>query len=143
MLCADSEYGAVAEAAGTTPTELMVIRFWRAEEPFDPSAAIAGDPIKVYGNHGRWIAECPCGGAQLASQADQRFMCVECGNAYQGGAWRPVAWPDDVDVIADLLDERPTTLANFDPDQTVEDIQAENELLAAIDDALTSEGTDA
>jgi hypothetical protein len=142
MLCADSEYAVLADSISVTPAEIIPLRGWRPDVPFDPSAPTAGEPLEVYGNHGRWIVECPCKGAQLASRTDLRFMCVDCGNAYQGGAWRPITWPADVDQIADLLDQRPTVLANFDPGQTVEDIQAENDTLAAVADAFASDETE-
>jgi hypothetical protein len=40
---------------------------------------------------GRWVAQCPCLSAQVATPADPRFLCVECG-----AGWFRVRFPDDV-----------------------------------------------
>lgn len=41
-------------------------------------------------NHNRWVADCPCGSAQVASPADPRTACTECGYG-----WVEVVFPDD------------------------------------------------
>lgn len=82
--------------------------------------------ITVYINYGRWIAECPdCHGAQLACRTDKRFLCNDCANIAIGNLWRPVIWPADSDVIEDVLTRRPVENQNWDPWQTVEDLQIE------------------
>jgi hypothetical protein len=50
--------------------------------------------IVAYVNHGRWVAECPdCAGAQLVSELERRFWCLNCGNAAVNFAWRHVRMP--------------------------------------------------
>ncbi len=69
--------------------------FWYAPVPFNPDAPTIGDPIEAFANEGRWIAACPdCSSAQLTAQSDRRFMCGECANVVNGGAWRPVRQPN-------------------------------------------------
>jgi len=86
-----------------------------------PAAAVA-----VYGNHGRWVVDCPdCGGAQLACRTDRRFMCNECGNVVIERLWRPVIWPADVAAIDVALADRPIRNQNWRPGETVDDLLAE------------------
>lgn len=135
MRCADTYYDPARTGvpAGVTGAEVVPSIAWSADVPFNPDAPVAGEPLLVRGNHGRWVVECDhCTSAQLASQADPRFMCVGCGNGYQSGAWRPVEWPTEPEVLAVLLDERPRSLANWEPGETVDDIEAENALLAEL-----------
>lgn len=83
--------------------------------------------LKVYVNHGRWIAECPdCHGAQLACRSDHRFLCIDCGNIAVGNLWRAVHWPADPDGIEEALRHRPLENQNWDHPQTVEDLRAES-----------------
>jgi hypothetical protein len=90
------------------------------------------NPIEVYANHGRWVAECPvCHGAQLASRTDPRFFCVDCLNAYNGGKWVPLVWPEDVRAIEDALVDRATPHRNWRTGENVSDLAADNEAHAA------------
>lgn len=101
-------------------------RFWQAPLPFRPDAKSAGEPIAVFANEGRWIAECPdCRGAQLASHADPRFMCVCCANVDNGGAFRPLHWPRNRAALEEVLHERPMVNQNWTPGETVSVIRAE------------------
>ena len=85
-------------------------------------------PVAVaYVNHGRWIANCPfgCGGAELARE--EWFVCRECLNA--GGNGRiPLAWPagDDVRAIEAALVVRPVLNRNWNPDESIGCLLAEN-----------------
>lgn len=88
-----------------------------------------GGDVLVVANHGRWIIECPDGdgGAQLASRADPRFMCVECLNASVDGKWRRVVWPKDADKIGAVLDARAFEVnRNWTGDETLADLKAED-----------------
>lgn len=69
--------------------------------------AIAPVSLTVQVNHGRWIVECPCGSAQLASRTDRRFFCVECGNVMFEGKWVRVEWPADPEAVERELGRRP------------------------------------
>lgn len=85
--------------------------------------------LAVHANHGRWIVECPCKGAQLVHPDDRRFMCVDCGNAWNNHRWCPVLWPDEWAEIEKLLDVRQQPLANYRFGETLEQLETENRLL--------------
>ena len=107
-------------STGQEPPEALV-------EP--SSSDIAGHPIAVYVNHGRWMVDCPgvdCWGAQVASRDDHRFFCVTCGNNFIGGRWLAVVWPDDADGIAAALSVRPVTFRNWTPDVALEQLLRDN-----------------
>lgn len=89
--------------------------------------------IVAYVNHGRWIAECPdCAGAQLVSELERRFWCLNCGNAAVNFAWRHVRMPQKRTAIEAELVIRPAARSeraitrNWLPGETVEDLQREN-----------------
>lgn len=118
---------------GCTAAEANVLRFYDGSE--NPTLAVAADtadvdPLIVWGNHGRWVVECPTGdgGAQFASRQDNRFMCIECLNVAVGGLWIPVVWPDDVADLEAVLDARPVEEnRNWVAGQTVDDLLAEDQ----------------
>lgn len=56
-----------------------------------PSATLLGQTTYARIDAGRWVAECPCGSAQIVSPADPRMACTECG-----AGWFPLTFPDDV-----------------------------------------------
>lgn len=89
--------------------------------------------IVAYVNHGRWVAECPdCAGAQLVSELERRFWCLNCGNAAVNFAWRHVRMPKKRTAIEAELVIRPAArneraiTRNWLPGETVEDLQREN-----------------
>lgn len=93
-------------------------------------ADTAGEPLEVAANHGRWVVQCPCGGAQLAHPDDRRFLCCDCGNVDNAGRYRPVVWPKAWQQIGQLLDARADrTLRNWRPGETVAELRRENKLL--------------
>lgn len=101
--------------------------------PFTPPAAhkaTAQHAARVRVNHGRWVVDCPCGGAQLACRTDHRMFCVDCLNEHVAGAWVPVVWPANVEQIEGILGVRPVDLQNWDPIESVEQLRAENRILA-------------
>lgn len=88
----------------------------------DPEAT-----VPAYVNHGRWVVDCPdCRNAQLACRTDHRFMCNECGNIAIGSRWRPVEWPADGERIANLLENRPREVQNWNPGEDVRLLAIEN-----------------
>jgi len=112
---------------GPDGAESCPAQFWHAPVPYQPDAPTAGDPIVVYANGGRWIADCPdCNSAQLASDTDPRFMCVGCGNVANVGAWRPLTWPKDRPAVEQVLDVRQPVNQNWVPGETVADLTAAN-----------------
>lgn len=72
----------------------------------DADAAAGGPPLWARIDAGRWVAQCPCGSAQVVSPADPRMWCVEC----QPAAWRTLRFPDDPEaaerVVADVSPPR-------------------------------------
>lgn len=54
-------------------------------------------------NHNRWVADCPCGSAQVVSPDDPRLACTECGYG-----WVTVVFPQDVPAVeASVADDLP------------------------------------
>lgn len=108
-------------------------RFWQSPRPLGDAMAAGTAPssqaVAVYVNEARWVVDCPdCGGAQIASRADRRFMCNECANIAIGGLWRPVVWPSSTveQGIEKALAPRPPRNAHWLPGETVADLVAEN-----------------
>lgn len=96
-------------------------------ESFRPDAPTAGEPLAVYASEGRWVVQCPdCNSAQLASHVDPRFMCHECGNLANGGAFRPLLWPANRAELEELLHARPLGNQNWTPAETIVDVAAIN-----------------
>ena len=55
-----------------------------------PDGFMIGHRIFARINHNRWVADCPCGSAQVVSPADPRMACTECG-----AGWFRLVVPDD------------------------------------------------
>ena len=103
--------------------------FWRRFAPgANPTPPPDAAPtVAAYANHGRWVVACECGGAQLASDHDLRFWCVDCRNASVGGAWRRVEWPADAAAIDATLAARPDAeTRNWVVGETAFDLVREN-----------------
>lgn len=86
--------------------------------------------VGVVVNHGRWVIECPaagCGGSQVASFTDRRFLCHNCLNADVGGKWLRVDWPDNWAEIEAALVERPEPSTRNWLGEPVEFLLHENE----------------
>lgn len=79
----------------------------------------ADQPVYAYVNHGRWVADCVCNGAELV-QRGTRFLCGSCGLE------SPVVWPDDADDVDRVLEPRPPRNQNWRPGETVGQLTAEN-----------------
>lgn len=121
------------------PAERVLLpQWWNAGTPLDEAIAAPMGPssiaVEAQISHKRWVVACPspgCYGAQLTAPDDRRFMCVECGNAAVGRKWRPVIWPEEHAQIGAILDERPADVAHWSPGETLDDLRAENRMLAA------------
>jgi hypothetical protein len=75
--------------------------------------------VYAYVNHGRWVADCPCGGAELVTE-DQPLLCGSCGGI------RPVVWPEDVEGIERALADRVRQdTQNWRPGESVEMLEVE------------------
>lgn len=83
------------------------------------TAHTVGD-VTAYVNHGRWVANCACGGAELVAEGFP-FECGSCGGT------ATVVWPDDQTEIVRLLDKRrrPNN-QNWNPAEPVGLLAAEN-----------------
>lgn len=103
-----------------------LILWW--PEGFKSPERTSREVLPVVVNHGRWVVNCPCAGAQLACRTDPRFFCTDCLNAWAGGAWVNVAWPANPDYIDAMLSSRPLGLQNWAPG---DDLEFENETLAS------------
>jgi hypothetical protein len=98
---------------------------WLAPMPFDPEASTLGSPVLAFASQGRWVVECPDHpAAQLGCLTDARFMCVQCGNSSNKGAFLPVTYPPPAEIaqIAQILDNRPDVRANWDPAQSIAEL---------------------
>jgi hypothetical protein len=79
--------------------------------------------VLVTVNHGRWIVRCPfCLGAQLASEGDHRFFCVDCQHrgTPAAGRWLQVVWPEERGAIENTLELRPVENRNWEAESVVE-----------------------
>ena len=75
-------------------------------------------------NHGRWIANCECFGAEEVDPRDGLFFCFSCGNAISGGKLRRVVFPDNYEAIEMALAVRPhEAFRNWVPGMTIEDLE--------------------
>ena len=113
------------------PPAGLVLRHWHGQQGrvrvFLPTVTDLQAPtvaVRVY--RGMWIADCPCGGAQVAAAGDHRLLCVDCFNADIGGAWRRVAWPADAAAIERALLARPDPDTRNWAGEPVSQLQAEN-----------------
>jgi hypothetical protein len=86
-----------------------------------------GKTVRAYVNHGRWVADCECGGGMGVWSENRRAACMDCGRVYG------VEWPDpDIRRLAEeaLLVRAKLANRNWDPaSETVERLQTENVLL--------------
>lgn len=113
------------------PYGAFLANYWRSQGrgPMPGPMEVSGT-VKARVNHGRWIVGCPagCGGAVMASRDMHRFICGDCGSQENGGRWYAVAWPaprmrGEIGVI---LARRPEANRNWDPTETVRDLEREN-----------------
>lgn len=84
------------------------------------------NPVQVEINHGRWIAKCECGGAELVWE-EGMFMCQSCWNGKHQHKYRLVVMPQNRKAIEDELDKRPLQNRNWDNGETITSLKVENE----------------
>ncbi|MFF4848009.1 hypothetical protein [Streptomyces sp. NPDC001194] len=56
-----------------------------------PAGMLIGATVQARINHGRWVADCLCGSAQVVTPGDPRFACPECG-----WGWARIVFPERV-----------------------------------------------
>lgn len=77
-----------------------------------PDGFVIGQRVWARINHNRWVVDCPCGSAQVASPADPRLACTECGLG-----WLVVVFPADVaSAEAAVADDLPGERNWWQPD---------------------------
>lgn len=54
---------------------------------------ICDAPVTARIDHGRWIADCECNGAEYVDPEEPIFFCLSCLNREHGGKLRPVKFP--------------------------------------------------
>ena len=130
---------------GMTIPETVVKRAWpHARQPYAPPGGLADHRAYAEVNRGRWIVHCPfCPGAQLASEGDPRFFCVDCLHEGTGaeGQWLPVAWPapDLRAQIEETLHRRPLVNRNWSRTELVSDLEEETRAHLAGEDRWLGE----
>jgi len=85
----------------------------RGLKPHDEST-----PVAAYVNHARWVADCPCGGAEMVREGVD-MLCGSCG------AVRIVIWPSDVEGIERALHVRDEKYQNWQVGEPVELLEVE------------------
>ncbi len=68
-----------------------------------PDGFLLGHRVFARINHNKWVADCPCGSAQVVTPADPRLACTECG----AGWFRLVFPADPAAAEAEVTDELP------------------------------------
>lgn len=56
---------------------------------------VCKQPVIARIDHGRWIADCECQGAEYVDPDEPVFFCLSCLNAAHQGALRPVVFPSE------------------------------------------------
>lgn len=77
-------------------------------------------PVLAYINHGRWVADCVCNGSELID--GPVMVCGSCGME------TPVKYPGPKTRkrIEDALSVRNQRLQNWHPDETIDELIAQN-----------------
>ncbi|WP_426404213.1 hypothetical protein ACN9M0_24750 [Streptomyces sp. R-07] len=71
-------------------------------------AFVIGQQLYARINHGRWLADCTCGSAQIVTPTDPRMWCVECGTG-----WWQLTFPADVTAVEESLAALPVAERNW------------------------------
>ncbi|GAB2714382.1 hypothetical protein [Streptomyces bullii] len=107
-----------AEAWALVPPAERVFRWVELRQQrriTPPDGFLIGQRLYARINHNRWVADCPCGSAQVVTPVDPRFACTECGYG-----WVTLIFPVDVDAAEASVAEELPHLRNWwhsdDPD---------------------------
>lgn len=77
-----------------------------------PTGTLLGTQLWARIDANRWVADCPCGSAQVVTPTDARFACPECGTG-----WIVVAFPADVAAAeAAVAEQLPSERFWWNPD---------------------------
>ena len=84
------------------------------------------ESVKARVNHGRWIVDCECRGAEFAFD-EGLFMCQSCYNAGHKHQYRRLVFPKNRKGIEMELIQRPEPNRNWYPGESIAKLRAENE----------------
>ncbi|MEU4348313.1 hypothetical protein [Streptomyces sp. NPDC023838] len=73
-----------------------------------PDGFMIGQRLFARVNHNRWVADCPCGSAQVVSPDDHRMACTECGYG-----WVRLIFPDDPAAVEAAVEDELPHLRNW------------------------------
>jgi hypothetical protein len=91
-----------------------------------PSVNIRG--VNAFVNHGRWIAQCECGGAEVVDPEDPFFLCLSCLNAEFKERMRLVRFPAGRGLVeAALMARKDPRTRNWAVGEPVERLREETE----------------
>lgn len=105
------------DAQAFAASEAYAARNYGRERPL---GVLLDGEVVARAEHGRWLADCPCGGARLV-QPGVAFWCADCGHGPV-----PVRWPDDREAIDAVLMARPIGNRHWFPNETLDDLRNEN-----------------
>ncbi|KKN16962.1 hypothetical protein LCGC14_0970790 [marine sediment metagenome] len=120
MITANLQYGPL-EAY-----KLNVILPMMAKRRLVPQGVADVAPLKARVNHGRWLVDCECAGAELAFE-EGLFICLSCFNLEHGHKYRPVIFPKHRKAIELALMSRPVVNRNWEPGESLAFLKADNE----------------
>lgn len=106
-------------------TQEVVLRMM-AKQQVKPMGDSEAPPLKARVNHGRWLVDCECNGAELAWD-EGVFMCLSCFNAGHEHKYRTAIFPRNRKAIELLLMGRPVENRNWYPGESLAQLRAENE----------------
>ncbi|MGW0647899.1 hypothetical protein ACWD4T_03685 [Streptomyces umbrinus] len=73
-----------------------------------PDGFVIGHRAYARINHNRWVADCPCGSAQVVTPSDPRMACTECGYG-----WLALVLPEDVEAVEESVADKLPHLRNW------------------------------
>lgn len=92
--------------------------------------ADAANKVYAYINRNRWIADCPCGGAEVVNENEPFFYCFSCHNEGNKGRLYKVSFPKkhDIKKIETALKARDKVKnRNWNLDEPISKLDKENE----------------
>lgn len=98
-----------------------------------PTETIESHPCRAYISLSRWVVDCSnpeCWSAQVASETDHRFFCVDCLNVHVDGAFVRVEWPTAQEIadVERIMEPRLPHNRHWHPHlgETIDKLRAEN-----------------
>lgn len=82
-------------------------------------------PLQAFVTWGRWLAWCPCRGAERVWE-EGWWMCCSCWNAWAGHRFVRTVFPEERLLIERLLDARLLPNRNWAPGESVDELAREN-----------------